>query len=188
VNRFAPFASLLALFLLSFGAAAGPIAEDPLFDFTFTIGPNTGFGSLNTVDNGGGSFHAIGGSMTVTGGLDIGTYSLGAGGPALTTSPTGAIHFDNLLFPAQNPALDGPGLLFTGNGLEINVLGNTGNPNDYFFLSCVIASGCQSPRVFNVLDEDRQARFSVSVPEPATLTLLGLGLAGLGFSRRRKRD
>lgn len=183
---------LFAFFFGSVGlAVAGPTSgdslpdpleetdpgPDPVFNFTFSIGPNTGFGSLDTLDNGGGSFHAISGSLTVTGGLDVGTYSLGAGGPAPTFSPSGAFIFDNLLYPSSNPALDAAGLLFIGSGLEINIFAN--GPNDYVFASW-------DGSTYNVLDEDFQARFSVTVPEPATLALLSLGLAGLGFSRRKQ--
>ena len=85
MNRTASFLFLLALCCASVPAISDPIVDDPLFTFTFAIGPNTGLGGLNTVDNGGGSSLAIGGSMTVTGGPNIGPYVLGPGGPVFTT-------------------------------------------------------------------------------------------------------
>jgi hypothetical protein len=47
---------------LTVAAESPVVGPDPIFDFTFSIGPDTGFGSLNTVDIGGGAFAAIGGS------------------------------------------------------------------------------------------------------------------------------
>jgi PEP-CTERM motif len=176
MNHRAYFALLLTLCLFSFGAAAGPI--DPAFNFAFVFGANTGFGTLNTVDQGDGSFHAIGGSMTVTGGADIGTYVLGVGGPALTASPSGHISFDNLLFPASNPELDAAGLLFIGNGLEINMIG-AGSPNLYGMFTW------NGTTLSHPLFEN--ATFTTSrVPEPTTLALLGACMFGLGFSRRKQ--
>ncbi len=117
---------------------AGPggapvVGPDPIFNFSFSIGPDSGFGTLNTVDIGGGAFSAIGGSLTVTGGADIGSYSLYPVGPAETISPFGAFAVDDVLYPASNPYLDVWGLLFTGGGLEINIWGN--GPDNYSFYS-----------------------------------------------------
>ena len=63
-------------------------AFEPLIDFAFTIGPDTGYGSVNTTDNGGGSFLATAGTLTITGGPDVGSYPLYPGGPAKPTAPT----------------------------------------------------------------------------------------------------
>ncbi len=151
---------------------------DPLFDFTFSLGPDTGFGSINATDEGGGVFLATSGTVTVTGGSDIGTYSLVAGGPGGTLSPSGAFIYDNLVYPGNDPTLDGDGLLFAGGGLEINIWGNF--PGDYNFDSF-------NGGGYNVTDEESGvvAFGVVTTPEPSAFFLLGSLLVGLGISRRR---
>ena len=109
----------------------GTATFEPLFDFTFDIAPETGYGSLNTTDQGNGEFLAIAGTLTVMGANAIGTFSLYPGGPGQTTSPMGAFYYNNLLYPSVDPSLDIDGLLFTGNGLEINIWGNS--PGSYSF-------------------------------------------------------
>jgi hypothetical protein len=113
--------------------SASPLTSgfEPLFNFAFTLGPDTGYGSLNTTDNGNGEFLATAGNLTVTGGQDIGAYPLFPGGPGATTSPSGFFNFDNVLYPSISPSIDNDGLLFIGNGLEINIFSNPGNNQFY---------------------------------------------------------
>jgi len=114
-------------------APTSTAAFEPLIDFAFTIGPDTGYGSLDTTDNGSGSFLATAGSLTVTGGPDIGSYPLYPGGPLQTTSPDGFFLYDNLFYPSTDPVINNNGPLFIGNGLEINLFSNlvSSNPNVY---------------------------------------------------------
>ena len=58
-----------------------------IFDFTFNIAPEAGYGSLNTIDLGNDQFLATAGVLTVTSGADVGTYPLYPGGPGVTLSP-----------------------------------------------------------------------------------------------------
>jgi len=151
---------------------------DPLFDFTVSIGPDTGFGSINATDEGGGTFLATSGTLTVTGGSDVGTYTLVPGGPSGMISPSGAFIYDNLVFPASDPTLDGDGLLFSGGGLEINIWGNS--PDNYSFYSYENGG-------YNVQDTDSgQVAFFAATPEPSAMVLLGSLLVGLGLNGRRK--
>src|SRR5580704_8262916 len=107
---------------------------EPLFDstFTFVIGTQVGTGTLIAADLGGGELLATAGSLTVTGLLDAGTYSLFPGPPTATASPGGFFHYDDLLFPAQNPVVDNYGLLFLGGGLQVNLF-FSGTTDDYSF-------------------------------------------------------
>jgi hypothetical protein len=117
----------------SLSLAASPLTSgfEPLFDFTFAISPDTGYGGLNTTDVGNGEFLATAGNLTVTAGQDVGSYPLYPGGPAEILSPSGKFLFDNLLYPSIDPGIDNGGLLFTGNGLEINIWSN--GPDNYEF-------------------------------------------------------
>jgi len=117
--------------------SASPLTSgfEPLFDFSYSIGLDTGYGSLNTTDIGGGQFLATSGTLTVTrsltGSPGDGSYPLFPDGPAVTTSPSGRFIVDNILYPSINPSTDVDGLLFTGSGFEINIWGN--GPDNYEF-------------------------------------------------------
>lgn len=112
-------------------------SDDPQFIFTFTIGPDAGDGVLNTTDLGGGRFLATSGSLEITSGADIGTYSLLPGGPGATTSPSGFFIYDDVIYPTGNSGgpstLDVDGLLFAGGGLEINIWGNAFNGTNWIY-------------------------------------------------------
>jgi hypothetical protein len=114
--------------------ALGTPSFQPLFDgsFTFTINAQTGSGKVVATSQGAGSYLATLGSLTVTGVNDIGAYVLVAGGPGTATSPLGVFNYDNVLFPATNPVMDGQGLLFNNSsGFEINLWGNSMNNYEY---------------------------------------------------------
>ena len=127
----------------------------PLFDstFTFGIGAQTGSGVLTSQNLGGGELLATAGTLNVTGGTDIGPYALFPGGPGVTTSPGSAFLFDNLVFPALNPTLDMDGLLFVGNGREINIWGNSASNYSYYtymgggYTTTVTSAGFFTPSI-----------------------------------------
>jgi len=112
-------------------AASSATAFEPLFDFAFTNGIDTGYGALNSTDTGNGQFLATAGTLNVTAGPDIGNYPLYPGGPATVGSPSGYFNYNNVLYPSLDPGIDNEGLLFIGSGLEINIFSN--GPDDYQF-------------------------------------------------------
>jgi hypothetical protein len=110
-------------------------AFEPLFDFSYAIGLDTGYGSLNTTDIGGGQFLATAGTLTVTGTLtgnpSSGSYPLYPGGPGQTTSPSGRFLYDNVLYPSVDPSINNNGPLFLGGGFEFNIWSDAAS--DYEF-------------------------------------------------------
>jgi len=112
--------------------ALGTAAFSPIINFSFSIPPETAFGSLNVTDEGGGTWLATSGSLTVTGGSDLGTWTLIPGGPGQTFSPLGSFVYDNVITPAANPALDTYGLLFGTTGKELNVWGDSANNYSFY--------------------------------------------------------
>jgi hypothetical protein len=153
--------------------AASPLTSgfEPLFDFTFAIGPDTGYGSLNTTDPGNGRFLATAGTLTVTGGQDVGTYALYPGGPAQTTSPSGVFLYDNLLYPSIDPVINNNGPLFTGNSLEINIFSN--GPDSYQFYDSTRYNNVGEPFTLNVAPGGGQtypAKYSFDVTAAPSCT------------------
>jgi hypothetical protein len=132
--------------------AAPATGFGPVFEYTFDIAPETGYGSLNATDQGNGEFLATSGTLTVTGGSDIGTYPLYPGGPGVTVSPLGSFDYDDVLYAATDPPLDMDGLLFTAPGLEINIWGN-------------------SPGNFSYYDSTAGGSYGVQLTENGTFTL-----------------
>jgi len=122
---------------VSLSASPSTAAFEPTFDFSYGINLDTGFGSLNTTDNGGGEYLATSGFLTITatgtGVPNGGTYPLHAGGPAQTLSPSGKFQFDDILYPGVVPPIDNNGPLFIGGGFEFNLWSNFPGPNNYEF-------------------------------------------------------
>jgi hypothetical protein len=106
-------------------------AFEPQFNFSYSLGADTGNGYLGTTDNTAntaGTYLATSGAINVTNTADgqyTGTYPLYPGGPAPTKSPTNFFTFDNVLYPGTSEPLDNYGLLFTGTGLEMNIFNKT---------------------------------------------------------------
>ena len=121
----------------------GTATFQPIIDFSFTIPPETAFGSLNVTDQGSGTWLATAGSLTVTGGSDVGTYTLIPGGPGVATSPLGSFYYDNVITPSANPALDVDGLLFGVTGKELNVWGNSANNYSFYDSTGPVIYGTQ---------------------------------------------
>jgi hypothetical protein len=112
--------------------ALGTATFLPIIDYSFIISTQTAYGSLNVTDLGGGSWLATAGNLTVTGGSDVGTYSLIPGGPGVTLSPLGSFDYNDVIYPSANPALDVDGLLFGDSVKEINVWGTGTNSYSFY--------------------------------------------------------
>jgi hypothetical protein len=160
--------ALLAFVCLSTAANASNLA------FTVNAGANVGTGSLVTDTTG----LATSGSLELTSGL-VGIYSLFAGGPAVTNSPFGAFMYNNMTYNGASVELDVWGLLFVGNGYEINIWGNgVGNPYSFY---AATSAGTY------VVSSD--AASVAPVPVPAAVWLFGsafIGLVGIGKRKQNK--
>lgn len=167
----------------AFSLAVAPEARagspDPMFDFTFSIGPDTGFFSVDAVPLGDGEYNATDGSLTITGGIDIGTYTLLPGPSGGTCSPDSCeFYYDDDLFPASTPPIDPEGLVFTSGSTLVNLTAS--DANDYYFLT-------YSPQQGLYMENDTSGNAYVSLtPEPRSSTLFGVALAGLCVVQYRK--
>src|SRR5262245_3566843 len=118
-------ARLIALAaVLAMPATAG--AETFTFSATDGGSGTFSYGVLAATANGDGSYTATGGYLVVLSGPLAGVYTLvpNPGPPFPFFSPSGAFIADNQLYPDEDPTLDPFGLLFAGNGLEVNIWGN----------------------------------------------------------------
>lgn len=157
-------------------------APDPEMVFAIDLLGNDATAILSASALGNGAFWASSGTLDVTAGPDTGTYSLSPGGPGPFTSPSTAFSADNALYPGTDPYLDEYGLLFAGDGLEINIFGDS--PGVYSLFSCTGPGSCNLEATGTPTSVSLQ-----EVPEPGTLALFGIGAAALAAGlivRRRK--
>jgi hypothetical protein len=163
---------IIALLVLTFLYTTANAAT---YSFNVTAGSNVGSGSLVTDATG----FATSGSLVMTSGADIGTFTLFSGGVSPTVSPYGAFIFDNLTYNGSAIDLDWYGLLFVGNGLEINIWGN-GAGNPYSFWS-------HNGSSYNVSSNAAAFTMTAATPIPAAVWLFGSALVGLAGVGKRKQ-
>jgi len=168
-----------------YSPGSGGPGTDPPFSISFNIGPEIGTILLDTTNLGGGEFNATSGTLTVTGGSLIGSYSLINGGPSPvnTSFLLGPFDYDNDLFPSQTPALDQYGLLFQTPTGEINIFGTTtGYVFSEFFGpdttncsgGCTYTDYTASPGIFNI------------TPEPTSVIAMSTVLLAIAFVARKR--
>jgi hypothetical protein len=178
--------SLAAIALLM----ASATASANLYAFSFDDGSNSGNGLLTVVGN-----HAIAGTLTLTGGSDLGTFYLFPGGPTYTDSPSGKFYFDNSVFPSANPTLTDAGLLFYGTvghpgtpggyNFEANLFSNDLKNGSYSYSFWTVHYTTPSDAFYNVQSDN--VIFSISaVPEPEEYTLMLMGSGLIAFQLRRR--
>jgi hypothetical protein len=160
-------------FMLTFAAS---MSATSTYSFSFNVGGNQGSGLLDTALVGN-QVWVNGGTVSITAGSAVGTYSVLPGGPAPFTSPSGAFFTDNVLYPSPaDPVFDTNGLLLGAGSTEINIWGN--GPANYSFWAYSLSAG-----YFVSYDGEGTAS---AVPEPSTLALLGSSILGLTGVLRRK--
>ncbi len=147
------------------------------YSFAVNAGSDTGSGTLVTNATG----FATSGSLVMSSGSDVGAYTLFSGGGTPTVSPFGAFIFDNMTLGGSALALDYWGLLFVGNGLEINIWGNgAGNPFSFY---------SHNGSFYNVSSNAASFTLTAATPIPAAVWLFSsalMGLVGIGQRKQRK--
>ena len=118
----------ISLLLLAAALAAVPPANaaSDMFKFTFSDGNVSGSGILYGTLGDSGSWILTSGSGTFNDGTTSGPITLisNASGPGYSVvSPSGYFAYDDQLFPYFGPSqlMDEEGLLFSFNGLELNL-------------------------------------------------------------------
>ena len=161
----------------------GTGGADPSYLFTFT---DPSFDVARGILNADLLGHVTSGTLDVTAGQDVGTYSLIAGGPGVTNSSpvfsncslggSCVYQYNNMVYPANPLAyLDTYGLLFGSGTTEVNIWGNGGSSYEF------------SSEMGAVQNLDHTGAFTLTAtPEPMSMLLFGTFLGAAGLLRRRR--
>jgi hypothetical protein len=173
--------NIIMLVMLTFAMVATASADS--FNYHFAGGGNVAdlnlTGSLISANE----YLITAGTITVTGGTAVGSYTLDPGGPGIFNSPSGAFQVDDILFIGADPALDTYGLLFSSGSMELNLWGNS--PGNYSFYRYNPTAA--TPYDVQYTDPANDpSTFVQNVPEPASLPLLGAGIACLCVFRMKQ--